>query len=96
MATPGFEGLSFNLSYYYIGQFSRYIKPGACGVGNTRYGSAIESTACLNPDGTLVCVVMNPGDEDESCFLRVEGRLAEVSIPGRGISTFVFEAGELG
>ncbi len=95
MATPEFDGLAFKLSYHYIGQFSRYIMPGAVCVGNTRYSSDVESTACLNPDGSLICVVMNLKPEDEICFLRAEGKLAEVTVPAHGISTFCFSHGEL-
>ena len=95
MATPEGDGLVFMLSYHYIGHFSRYIMPGAVCIGNTRYSSLVESTACLNPDGTLVCVVMNPSIEDETCFLRVNGKLAEVNIPAQGISTFCFDQEEL-
>ncbi len=95
MATPGGGGLELKLSYHYIGQFSRYIMPGAVCLGNTRYSALVESTACLNPDGTLVCVVMNPKKEDETCFVRINGKLAEVTVPAQGISTFYFDREEL-
>ncbi len=95
MTTSGGDGLELNLSYYYIGHFSKYIKPGAVCVGNTRYSALVESTACINPDGTVVCVVMNPKAEDEECFMRIEGKLACVTVSAMGISTFVFSREEL-
>ncbi len=95
MATRDGDGLVFKLSYHYIGHFSRYIMPGAAALGNTRYSSDVESTACLNPDGSLVLVVMNLKKEDETCYLRVNGKLAGVRVPSEGISTFIFDKEEL-
>lgn len=49
-----------NLEYYSIGHFSKFIQPGARGLQSTTYeGDELESTAFLNPDGSVVVVVAN-------------------------------------
>lgn len=61
------------LSYYYIGQFSRYIKKGAVRIGVTRYTDAIEATGFLNPDGERVIVLLNRTGEARDYTLRENG-----------------------
>lgn len=52
------------LAYYYIGQFSRYIKRGAVRVATTRFTDKVETVAFENPDGSLVTVLLNRSAED--------------------------------
>lgn len=47
------------LTYYYIGQFSRYIKKGAVRLATTRFTDKVEAVAFENPDGSQVAVLMN-------------------------------------
>ena len=46
-------------SFYYIAQFSKYIKPGARRVHLSLFSDDIESTAFKNVDGTIVVVLLN-------------------------------------
>lgn len=78
------------LSYYYIGQFSRYIKPGAVRIGTTKYTDQIEVTAFCNPDGTRVAVLLNKTGKDIPVTLREEGKGAELLIEARSIVTVVY------
>ena len=45
-----------NLSYDYIGHFSRYIRPGARRIGLSRYTDRQEAPAAVNTDGTVTAV----------------------------------------
>lgn len=47
------------LAYYYIGQFSKVIKPGAVEIGNSKYISDIHVTSFKNPDGSIAVVMFN-------------------------------------
>ncbi|MBQ4437058.1 MAG: glucosylceramidase [Clostridia bacterium] len=87
--------LAFNLSFDYIGHFSRFIKPGARRIGMSRFGGPLEVTAAENPDGTVCAVVLNPADEKVSFFLRVNGRVWPVTQEGDSISTYVFPPEDL-
>ena len=83
-----------NLSFDYIGHFSRFIKPGAQRVGMSRFSDRLEVTAARNPDGSLCAVVMNPTAEKLSFSLRLNDRVWPVELEGDSISTFVFSLEE--
>lgn len=59
------------LSYYYIGQFSRYIRRGAVRVGLTRFSEAVEAVSFRNPDGELVTVLLNRTEQDIRLTVRL-------------------------
>ena len=58
------DGADFVLQteYYYIGQFSRFIRPGAVRLGVSSWNTDLEATAFENPDGSYVVVVLNRTD----------------------------------
>ena len=82
-----------NLSYDYIGHFSRYIRPGARRIGLSRFTDRLEATAAVNTDGSVTAVVLNRSGEDIPFFLRMGGRVWPVLQPGGSIGTYVFPAG---
>jgi len=75
--------------YWYIGHFSKFIRPGARRVGATSSRSALLTTAFVNTDGTLAIVVMNPGDAAVDYNLFVGTREAKASIPAHAIQTLL-------
>lgn len=75
-------------SFYYIGHFSRYVKPGAHRVASTG-GEGLDSVAFLNPDGSLVTVVMNKTVSSVSFALAAGGETLACSIPARSIQTYI-------
>jgi glucosylceramidase len=56
--------LTYNLDYYALAHFSKYIRPGAVRVDSAINGNSVFATACLNADGSLVIVALNdaPGN----------------------------------
>ena len=55
------DGSDFVLQteYYYIGQFSRFIRPGAVRLCVSGWTDDVEITAFENPDGSRVVVALN-------------------------------------
>ena len=82
--------LTYLSSYYYIGHFSKFIKPGAKRIASSPSRSQLLSTAFLNPDGKVAVVVMNPSDKPAAYWLWVSGDAAEVNSPPHSIQTLVF------
>ena len=82
--------LTYLSSYYYIGHFSKFIKPGAKRIASSPSRSQLLSTAFLNPDGKAAVVVMNPTDKEASYWLWMTGNAAEVHSPPHSIQTLVF------
>lgn len=84
--------VTFESSFYYLGHFSKYVRPGATRIGHSTYTDKLESVAFENVDGTLVVIVMNRTDESLPYSIRLNGSLAaNVSLP-HSIQTAVITA----
>ena len=78
------------LTYYYIGHFSRYIKPGAVRIGTTRYSDRVETTAFLNPDGERVLVMLNKTEQEVPVTVREAGCGIELTLNPHSIYTICY------
>lgn len=88
------QKLHYNSSYYYIGQFSKFVKPGAVRIGSesvTDAASVLKQVAFMDPDGSVVMIVMNETDNAESFSAELDGGSAAYTMPAHSIVTFVFE-----
>ncbi len=84
------DSLEKRLSYYYIGQFSRYIKPGAKRIYVTRYTDKVEAVGFLNPDGEKVIVLLNKTQGEVEVTLRDKGQGNYVKIAAHSIMTVLY------
>jgi glucosylceramidase len=82
--------LTYTNAYYYIGHFSKFVRPGAKRVASSPSRSQLLSAAFVNPDGKLSVVVMNKSDKKISYYLWLAGNAAEVSSLPHSIQTLVF------
>ena len=55
--------LHYMNSYYYIGHFSKFIRPGAVRISCSSNRAQLLTTAFANPDGSIALVVMNETSE---------------------------------
>jgi glucosylceramidase len=84
--------LHYNSSYYYIGHFSKFIKPGAVRIGLTNSNESLLSTAFRNPDGTIAVVVQNETDSGQGFTIGWEGHAtAQETLAAHSIATYVIE-----
>jgi glucosylceramidase len=82
--------LHYMNSFFYIGHFSKYIKPGAKRIACSSSRAQLLTTGFINPDGTIVVVVMNTGVTQQDYRLYVGGQAVEtVSLP-HSIMTLTF------
>lgn len=82
--------LHFMNSYYYIGHFSKYIRPGAKRISCSSSRAQLLVTAFRNPDGKIAVVVMNTGSTRMDYRLYVGGHAVEAKCLPHSISTLVF------
>jgi len=82
--------IRYQSSYYYIGHFSRFIRPGARRVACAKTLDSLEASAFLNVDGTVAVVVLNRTEKAFDFVLKSQGLQAKASVLARGIKTFVF------
>jgi glucosylceramidase len=76
-------------SYYYMGHFSKFIKPGAKRVLCWLLQDKIEAAAFQNPDKSDVIVVLNRDDQPQHFLLATLKANAPQIIPPHSIATYV-------
>ena len=84
------DSLIYTPSYYYLGHFSKFIRPGAKRVSTSPSRTHLLSTSFINKDGKMVTVVMNHTDQAISYKLYVNEVAAELKIPARAMQTLVY------
>ncbi|MBO9715944.1 MAG: glycoside hydrolase family 30 protein [Pseudoxanthomonas sp.] len=81
--------LVYTPSYWYIGHFSRFLRPGAHRVSAASSRSNLLATSFVNKDGTLATVVMNPTGKEIAYNYYVGTASTRVTIPAHAIQTLV-------
>ena len=84
------KGLQYTNAYYYIGHFSKFIRPGAKRINASSNRSGLLTTAFKNTDGSIVVVVMNGSDKKIDYELYMNGKTAKANSLPHSISTLVF------
>jgi len=82
--------LIYTPTYYYLGHFSKFIRPGAQRVSTTVSQSFLLSASFVNPDGSFATVILNKTDNPISFNFYVGSQEAEWTIPARAIQTVVY------
>lgn len=77
-------------AYYYIGHFSKFIRPGARRISSVSSRSSLITTAFKNKDGKNVVIVMNQSNLSIPYFLWVAGKAVNVTSLPHSISTLLF------
>jgi len=85
------DELIYNSEFYYLGHFSKFIKPGARRISASTSKSTLLTTAFQNTDGKIAVVVMNQNEKINTFSIWIDGKSIESSVPGRSISTFMVE-----
>ena len=81
--------LIYTNAYYYIGHFSKFIRPGAKRIGASSSRTQLQTTAFKNPDGSIAVVVMNNADKKLPYFLWMKGQVASMESMPHSISTLI-------
>jgi len=81
--------LIYTPTYFYIGHFSKFIRPNAKRVSTTSSRSHLLSTSFQNEDSSLVTVIMNQSDQEIEYKLYVGSDAVKLKIPSHAIQTHV-------
>ena len=79
----------YGFPFYCIGQFSRFVHPGARRIESEGAPGGLESVAFANPDGGLAVVVLNTTPSPVHFLIAGAGESKECSIPAHAIQTYV-------
>jgi glucosylceramidase len=90
IADPETGQIHYQSIYYYLGHFSRFIRPGAKRIICAATLDVLEAVAFVNPDGQIAVVVLNRSDHDVVFALKCHGGAARTEIPRHAIQTLCF------
>ena len=81
--------LIYTNSYYYIGHFSKFIRPGAKRIVSSSNRNGLLTTAFLNTDEQIAVVAMNLTDTEINYNLYLAGKYIPVTALPHSISTLM-------
>jgi glucosylceramidase len=76
-------------SFYYIGHFSRFIRPGAKRIVCSSNDDNLLATAFINPDGKIAVVVMNKTSKDIDFNTWIDEKAVKTKSPAHSILTLM-------
>ncbi|UOG77116.1 hypothetical protein MTX78_11050 [Hymenobacter tibetensis] len=76
-------------AYYYIGHFSKFIRPGARRIATAASRDVLQSTAFVNLDGSVAVVVLNTTEQEQPFQLWIQGQAAPATSRPHSIMTMV-------
>ncbi len=82
--------LIYTPSYYYIGHFSKFIRPNAIRMSTASSKSILLSSSFKNEDGKMVTVVMNGSNKLLTYNLIINNNCAKIQILPHAIQTLVY------
>jgi len=82
--------LVYESSFYYLGHFSKFIRPGAVRISCAVNNPSLEATAFLNTDGRIAVVVMNPTNNAIEFTIGRNEEVAKLNSPAHSIMTLLF------
>jgi glucosylceramidase len=82
--------LYFTNAYYYIGHFSKFVRPGAKRIIASSNRTDLLTTAFLNTDGKVAVIVMNKGNNTIPYHLWVAGKSATITSLPHSMATVIF------
>jgi glucosylceramidase len=83
--------LIYTNAYYYIGHFSKFIHAGARRIAVSTNRPALQSTGFLNPDGSIVVIIMNMTDQPVPYHLMIKGKAATAESLAHSIATIIIK-----
>lgn len=81
--------LTYMDSYYYIGHFSKFVRPGAKRIISSSTTDTLQTTAFLNQDGKIAAVVLNLSDKPQLFNLWLGGKSVKTSSAAHSIMTLI-------
>jgi O-glycosyl hydrolase/sugar lactone lactonase YvrE len=85
----GTGAVTYNIEYYTLGHFSKFVMPGARRVFSTN-GAGIVSSAFVNPDGSKVMVAYNDTTTSRTFQVRWGSRQFGYTMPAGAGATFTW------
>jgi glucosylceramidase len=89
LVDAGTNTVSLQSSYFYLGHFARFVKPGARRVLCTTDNRELDAVSFVGPQGGVTTVVLNRSNSAQVFVLRINGMDAAAEMPPRSIATYL-------
>ncbi|HWD19100.1 MAG TPA: glycoside hydrolase family 30 protein [Verrucomicrobiae bacterium] len=83
--------LHYMNSFYYIGHFSKFVRPGARRIISSSSTDRLTTTAFVNKDGKIAVEVLNLTDEGQPFNLRLHDKITRHQSPAHSIMTLLIK-----
>ncbi|MEN6384133.1 MAG: glycoside hydrolase family 30 protein [Phycisphaerales bacterium] len=83
------DKIHYHSSYYYLGHFSKFIRPGAIRIQCETMSDKLQATAFQNQNGIIAAVVMNRSEEKNDFCLKIKDYAAQLTSPAHSIQTLL-------
>lgn len=83
--------LTFTNSYYYIGHFSKFVRPEAKRISSVSSTNNLLTTAFQNKDGSTIIIIMNVSDNDVNYSLTIQSKTAQLNTLAHSIQTIILK-----
>lgn len=80
-----------NLSYYYIGQFSKIILPDSRRIAFSKYTDSIEVTTFKNKDNSIAVVLLNKNDFNKEYNLVLDNNVLHDNLDSHAIVSYLIK-----
>jgi glucosylceramidase len=86
------QKLIYNSSYYFIGHFTKFIRPGAVRIDHSkRLNPGLRAVTYRNPNQEIIVVIHNESAEEQKVSLEITANFYSETIPAHAIVTLVVE-----
>jgi glucosylceramidase len=83
--------LIYTNAFYYIGHFSKFVRPGARRIAVSSNRAQLQTSAFVNKDGSIAVIVMNTTDESIPYQLLLKGQSATTESLPHSIVTLIIK-----
>jgi glucosylceramidase len=78
-----------NVEYYVLGHLGKFVQPGAYRIDSNSYGSgSLEDVAFVNPDGSIVLLVLNAAASSSTFAVTWNGQNFIDTLPAGALATY--------
>ncbi|NQZ89598.1 MAG: glycoside hydrolase family 30 protein [Colwellia sp.] len=82
--------LIYTPTYYYIGHFSKFVRPNAYRVSTSSSRSFLLATSFVNEDNKMATIIMNETDKQIEYNFIIDGQQSVLTIPQHAMQTIVY------
>ena len=81
--------ISRNVSYYIIGQASKFVRPGSVRIGSNNLDN-LQNVAFKTPDGKKALIVSNTTSAIQTFNIKFNGKTVSATLAGMSVATFIW------